>query len=306
LGAVSRLDLPVRVYTIHNAYRYYRQLHSCGTPISIIDMRGEKYSLYDLLCSSSRVQQDVVLLLVPTVKGKTSSRRSTRSRERKDRSRISSNRLLLLAAIVIATLSLRVTRCAARDLPIGPSRGAGDYSGLLGSRQQRVARQGASDLASSHPSVQQLKKLHAEEKGVPGKKKDTKSVAENLSVENLTAQKAAFENRSSRFLKYATRQLRRGAGVGISNMGFLSSSTSALLGDNTVLQRCNPTIEALKEFLKTTGIDLEISKSLNGRLFHNTVLLQRVQRSIFEGRDRRDLVLQRGRHDLPSNEEALR
>jgi hypothetical protein len=73
-----------------------------------------------------------------------------------------------------------------------------------------------------------------------------------------------------------------------------------------VVQRWNPTIEALKEFLKTTGIDLELSKTLNGRLFHNAVLLERVQSSIFEGRDKRDLVLQQGRHDLPSNEEALR
>jgi hypothetical protein len=270
-------------------------------------MLGAESSLYDLLWSSSRVHQDAVLALVPTVKSKSSSSSRTRSRQRKDRSGISGNRLLVLAAIMIATLSLRVARCAARELPIGPSRGAGDYSGLLGSGQQRVARQGASDLGSLHPSVQQRRKLHDEEKGVPVKKKDTKSVAEKLSGGNLTAQKAgASDNRSSRFVDYATRQLRRGAGVAISSMGFLSSSTSAFLGDKTALQRWNPTVDALKEFLKTTGIDLELSKSLNGRLFHNAVLLQRVQSSIFEGRDRRDLVLQRGRHDLPSNEEALR
>jgi hypothetical protein len=286
-----------------HAYRYHLPLH---TPISIIDMRGDEYSLYDLLCSSSRVQQDVVFVLVPTAKGKSSSSKSTRSRQRNDGSGIRSNRLLLLAVIVIATLSLRVTRCAARELPIGSSRGAGDYSGLLGSRQQRVARQEASDLASIL-SVEQIRKLRSEEKVELGKNKDTKSLgAENLSVENLSAQKVAFENRSSRFVQHATRQLRRGAGAAISSFGFLSSSTYALLGDKTAVQRWNPTIEALKEFLKTTGIDLELSKSLNGRLFHNTVLLQRVQSSIFEGRDRRDLVLQRGRHDLPSNEEALR
>jgi hypothetical protein len=272
-------------------------------------MRGEESSLYDLLSSSSSVQQDVVLVLVPTVKSKSSSRSSsssTRSRQRKDRSGIGSSRALLLAAIMIATLSLRVTRCAAREVPIGPSRGAGNYSGLLRSGQQRVARQGASGLGAIHPSVQQRKHLHSEEKGVPDKKKDTKSVVEELSVENLNAQKAVVQNRSSRFVEYATRQLRRGAGVAMSSVGFLSSSTSALLGDKNVVQRWNPTIEALKEFLKTTGIDLELSKTLNGRLFHNAVLLERVQSSIFEGRDKRDLVLQQGRHDLPSNEEALR
>jgi hypothetical protein len=185
-------------------------------------------------------------------------------------------------------------------------RRAGDYSRLLGSGQQRVARQGASNLASIHASVQQRRNLHTEEKGVPGKEKDTKSVAENISVENLTAEKAASEKRSSRFVEYTKRLLRRGAGVAISSVGFLSSSTSALIGDKTAEQRLNPTIEALKEFLKTTGIELELSKSLNGRLFHNVVLLERVQSSIFEGRDRRDLVLQQGHHDLPSNEEALR
>jgi hypothetical protein len=262
-------------------------------------MRGEKSSLYDLLWSSSRVQQDVVLVTVfPTVKSKSKGSSSSRAG-----SRISSNRLLLLAAIMIANLSLRVTRCAARDLPIGPSRGVGGYpySGLLGSgRQRRVARQGASDSGAIHPSVQQRRKLHDEEKGVPAEKKETKSVAEKLD------QKGEFENRSSRFVQYATRQLRRGAGVAISSMGFLSSSTSAFMRDKSAVQRWNPTIEAMKEFLKTTGIDLELSKSLNGRLFHNAVLLQRAQSSIFEDRDRRDLVLQRGHHNLPSNEEALR
>jgi hypothetical protein len=190
--------------------------------------------------------------------------------------------------------------------PLSLCRRAGDNSGLLGSGQQRVARQGASNLALIHPSVQQSRNLHTEEKGVSGKKKDTKAVAENLSVENLTAQKAAFENRSSRFVDYATRLLRRGAGIALSSVGFLSSSSWALLGDKTAEQRWNPTIEALKAFLKTTGIELELSKSLNGRLFHNVALLGRVQCSIAEGRDRRDLVLQQGDHDLPSNEEALR
>lgn len=290
-------------------------------------MRGEVSSIYDLVWNSRRVQQDDVplALVFPTAKSKSSSSSSRdRSRQRKDRSGISNNRLLLLAAIMIATLSLRVTRCAARDLPIGPSRGAGGYSGLLGSGQQRVARQGASDLGAIQPSVQQRRTLHDEKKEGLIKKKDTESVAEKLSggdstdqtrkaaksvsEENVTAQKAALEDRSPRFVEYATRQLRRGAGVAISSMGFLSSSTSAFLGDKTALQRWNPTIEALREFLKTTGIDLELSKTLNGRLFHNAVLLQRVQSSILEDSDRRDLVLQRGRHNLPlpSNEEALR
>jgi hypothetical protein len=277
-------------------------------------MRGEESILYNLLWSSSRGRQDVVLVLVG-VKSESSSGSSssssssirTRSRQRKDRSRISSNRVLLLAAIMIATLSLRVTRCAAREVPLGPSRGAGSYSGLLGSGQQRrVARKGASELGAIHPSIQQRRKLHDEEKGVPAEKKDTKSIAEKLSGGDITDEKAALENGSSRFVKHATRQLRRGAGVAMSSIGFLSSSTSAFLGEKNALQRWNPTVEAMKEFLKTTGIDLELSKTLNGRLFHNAVLLQRAQSSIFEDRDRRDLVLQRGRHDLPSNEEGLR
>jgi hypothetical protein len=259
----------------------------------------------------SRVQRDFVLeLAFLSVKSKSSSSRCsssrTRRRQRKARFGISSIRLLLLASIMIATLSLRVARCAAREVPIGPSRGAGGYSGLLGSGRQRIARRGAPDLGAIHPSGQQRRKLHDEEKGEPVKRKDTKSVAEKFSGGDLTDQKAAFENGSSRFVKYATRQLRRGAGVAMSSMGFLSSSTSAFLRDKTALQRWNPTVEALKEFLRTTGIDLELSKTLNGRLFHNAVLLQRVQSSILEDRDRRDLVLQRGRHDIPSNEEALR
>jgi hypothetical protein len=274
-------------------------------------MREER--LNDLLWSSmSREKRDFTLeLVLLTVKSKSESesRRSsssssrTRCRQRKARSGRRCTRFVILATIMIATLSLRVTRCAAREVTIGPSRSAGGYSGLLGSSQQRVARRGASDSGADYPSVQQRRELHEEENEEAVKRKDTQSVAGKL---DLTDQKAAIKNKSSRFVKYATRQLRRGTGEVISNMGFLTSSTTAVLRDKCALQRSNPTIEALKEFLRTTGIDLELSKTLNGRLFHNAVLLQRVQSRILEDKDKRDLVLQRGRYDLPSIEEALR
>jgi hypothetical protein len=68
-----------------------------------------------------------------------------------------------------------------------------------------------------------------------------------------------------------------------------------------------PTVEALKRFLKTSGIDLELSRSLNVRLLDNIVILGRIQTFALEGRDRRDLVLlPKAKDQLPTPEESLR
>jgi hypothetical protein len=242
--------------------------NSAGRVAPHLDMQGEESSRRDLFWCSRVVP-------VPVVK---------KSR-RRGRSGVTVSRVLLLGGIMLATLSLRLARCAARELPIGPSRSAADYSGLLsGRRASRVGR--AHELVAPFPTAQR-RQLHNDEE------------------KEVTDHKSALESRSSRMVQYATRQLRRGAGVALSSVGFVSSSTFALLAD-TDRATWKPTVKALKEFLKTTGIDLELSKSLNGRLLRNMVLLGRVQSSIFEDRDRRDLVLQRGRHDLPSNEEAER
>jgi hypothetical protein len=76
-----------------------------------------------------------------------------------------------------------------------------------------------------------------------------------------------------------------------------------------------PLVDSLVHFLKKSGIDLELSKSLNVRLLDNVILLARVQKLLLQDRDIRDLVAAAaapavgtvaGVAVVPSNEEALR
>jgi len=185
--------------------------------------------------------------------------------------------------MMVSSLSL-VARCAARDLPAVSSRNF--VRGAISRRSIGYVDE-VSHFAAI-PVVQRRSFQKGGEKEPPPRKKS-----------------ADTDSLFSPYLK-CTRQLQRGAGVAISSLGFLSSSVSQLVADRAALRRWKPTVKALGEFMKTTGIDLELSKSLNGRLLHNIVLLGRVQSHVFEGKDRRDFVLRGGRHDIPTNEEALR
>lgn len=85
--------------------------------------------------------------------------------------------------------------------------------------------------------------------------------------------------------------MRRGASSLLSGVGFVSSAATSLLSDRAQYSRWKPAVEALALFLKTSGIQLELSKSLTFRLLDYTVILGRIQRAALRGRDIRDLVL---------------
>lgn len=92
-----------------------------------------------------------------------------------------------------------------------------------------------------------------------------------------------------------------------SALGFVTSSTTALLFDRRQFQRLKPSVLALRQFLKTSGIDLELSHSLNSRLLNNIVILGRVHAVMYEGKDRRDDALsEKTNLSIPTEEEALR
>ena len=113
------------------------------------------------------------------------------------------------------------------------------------------------------------------------------------------------------------KRLRRRTGAAFSAVGFLRSATRALLADRSQFERAwKPTVDALRSFLRKSGIDLEISALLNGRLLDNILILSRVEKAVLNGKDRRDLALC-SHHDvevpsesqsmrLPTNDEALR
>jgi hypothetical protein len=131
-----------------------------------------------------------------------------------------------------------------------------------------------------------------------------------------------------------TKHLRRRAGAVLSAIGFLASATRGLLGSSVAASRhwfwrqgqqlqqdehqhqeqhqTAVVVDALRRFLQTSGIDLELSSALrNVRLLDNIIILTRVERVALQDLDRRDLALlpspsDGARHVFPYNAEALR
>lgn len=199
------------------------------------------------------------------------------------------------------TATVLATRCAARELPLANPRSALRYKGAF-------YRGGTSHWDQTYPfaviPVVHKRRFRREKEERPAV---VSSSTTKKGLDNPSDAKSWKSWLASPYVQYTKRQVWRGTGIAISSVGFLSSSVSQLVADRAALRRWKPTVEALGKFMKTTGIDLELSKSLNARLLHNVILLGRVQSSVFQGTDRRDLVLKGGRRQmLPTNEEGLR
>jgi hypothetical protein len=125
---------------------------------------------------------------------------------------------------------------------------------------------------------------------------DTDTVASNESrtVEDAPAASSGW-----------SKGIQRRAGGVLSAVGFATSATRALLTDRS--QQWKPTVDALRSFLKKSGIDLELTALLNRRLLYNIILLSRVEKAALKGNDRRDLALcSETAISIPTGEEALR
>ena len=119
--------------------------------------------------------------------------------------------------------------------------------------------------------------------------------------------------------KWITVNLRKQAAGVLAALGLVSSTSTALFADKMALSdRLKPAI-ALQTFLKSEGIDLELTPTLNRRLLTNMMLLQRVQAAILSEEDsdrkdtkdghsspRRSSALFRREKSIPSWEEARR
>ena len=106
--------------------------------------------------------------------------------------------------------------------------------------------------------------------------------------------------------RYFVQVLRRGAGGIASTAGFLSSAATSIITDRAQFRRAKPTVEALKLFLNKSGIDLELSQSLNVHLLRNVIVLGRIQKVLAERSDRRECSKTKQTIAIPSREEALR
>jgi hypothetical protein len=81
------------------------------------------------------------------------------------------------------------------------------------------------------------------------------------------------QNKKHRLTKLA----RQGLGGILTAVGFVTSSVVSLATDRLILlDRTRKPLQALQQFLKTSGVDLELSQSLNRHLAMNFGLLRRV------------------------------
>ena len=172
-------------------------------------------------------------------------------------------------------------------------------------------------LASNTPNGRNDKKLSAfkldsldavEEKSLPPTKNNGKShdTATDTSSSTISSTGSVKDNTVAPWSRYFVQVLRRGAGGIASTAGFLSSAATSIITDRAQFRRAKPTVEALKLFLKKSGIDLELSQSLNVHLLRNVIVLGRIQKVLAERSDRRELSKTKQNIVIPSREEALR
>jgi hypothetical protein len=146
----------------------------------------------------------------------------------------------------------------------------------------------------------------------PSKHDHVKTANEDRNVDDSTSTTSTATDSSQMSLAYVKptgwrKRMQRRAGVALSAAGFVSSATRALLTDRR--QQWKPTVEALRNFLNTSGIYLELSALLNVRLLDNLIILSRVEQAALKGMDRRDLACRTDASPMvavPSAEEALR
>lgn len=130
---------------------------------------------------------------------------------------------------------------------------------------------------------------------------------ENESANNITATNATT---NSTWYRSIARSGRKAAGTIASVSGFLTSATTSILTDQAQYQNIKPSVDAFTKFLNTSGIDLELTPSLNYHLVRNIVVLSRIQKILHARNDRRAqaaiAIQRRLGMELPSREEALR
>jgi hypothetical protein len=153
-----------------------------------------------------------------------------------------------------------------------------------------------------------LQDLTNQQDVAPNSKNQTNTdanIANNLVNDpSLDSLKNASANVWSRSL---LRSVRKGAGAVASTTGFLTSTAISIVNDRAQWTRSRPTVEAFQKFLTTSGIDLELSPSLNYHLLRNVVILGRIHRILNAKMDRRTLAKVTNKHQkIPSREEALR
>lgn len=135
----------------------------------------------------------------------------------------------------------------------------------------------------------------------------TKSqVEDGITDKAIKGKDPKTRNRGRRLQRTIEQLWRRGIADVYSTFGFVSSSATNLWSDRTQFERLQPTIQAFREYLKTTEIDLEISKAISTRLLGNILVLREIQQHL-SPEDRRDEAVKEKKPEiLPTEEESYR
>lgn len=116
----------------------------------------------------------------------------------------------------------------------------------------------------------------------------------------------SWRNRGKRLQRSIEQGWRRGVADAFSVVGFMSSAATNLWFDRSQFERLQPTIQAFREYLKTTEIDLEITKAISVRLLGNVLALREIQQYLSPG-DRRDGASKKeASPGIPTEEESYR
>lgn len=123
--------------------------------------------------------------------------------------------------------------------------------------------------------------------------------------------RSSIATKNASTLRYVRRQAQKGVGGFIAVGGFVFSATRAIVTNRGQWKRLKPTVDSFNNFLKRSGIDLELSRTLNFRLLDNLVILSRIQKILVHDKDIRDFVtaswtFPKVPRVVPTREEALR
>lgn len=145
---------------------------------------------------------------------------------------------------------------------------------------------------------------------VPSTRTTISDSSENqtLTEDTATNNSTNVTTTSSGWSRSLIRSLRKGAGAVASSVGFVSSAATSYVTDRAQYRKIQPSVDAFTKFLNTSGIELELTPSLNYHLLRNIVVLSRIQRILNERNDRREQARSATKKnlDIPSREEALR
>jgi hypothetical protein len=162
------------------------------------------------------------------------------------------------------------------------------------------------ERSTLEPEIQELTKQQAAP-SISGKNQtSTGSLSENkINLANASSSDSLNASVQA-WSRSLLRSVRKSAGAVASTAGFLSSTTMSIVTDRTQWTRSRPTFEAFQRFLSTSGIDLELSPSLNHHLLRNVVILGRIHRILNAEKDRRTQAKVTRNQKIPSRAEALR